>query len=306
VYIIVCITHPILVSIIGGGTMLKELIDNFINYLIITNKSNETIIGYRKELRYFLEFIQEKLNCRVFIEDVTLSILEEYIAYIKEVKGCQPATINRAIHVLRSFYSYIVKRDIYSKNIPAMLEPIKLQQKERCYLSEKEFARLIAAIDNRLVYIIIKTLYYTGLRISECLDLSMDNIDMQNKLIHVIAGKGNKDRTIPVNNKLHKELSEYLKDIRPEGKSNRFFASETSGKVSREYINKCLKKAAKDAEINKNVTCHILRHSFASNLVSKNVNLVNVQKLLGHSSLKVTSIYTHTNIADLQKSVNML
>jgi integrase/recombinase XerD len=286
--------------------MLKELIDNFINYLVITNKSSETIKGYRKELRYFLDYVQEKFNCRIYIEDITLTILEDYVAYIKEIKGCSPATINRAIYVLRSFYSYALKRDIYYKNVAAMLEPIKLQQKERCYLNDNEFKKLLDTVDNKLVKIVIKTLYYTGLRISECLNLSINDVDFENKLIHVIAGKGNKDRTIPISNKLYLELSNYNNFIRPAGKSTRFFASEKSGKVSSEYINKCLKKAAKAANITKNVSCHILRHSFASNLVSKNVNIVNVQKLLGHSSLKVTSIYTHTNIVELQKSVNML
>jgi integrase/recombinase XerD len=286
--------------------MLKDIIDNFINYLRITNKSEETITAYKKELKYFLDFAQTKLNCMIFIEDITLNLLEEYIAYMKQDKGLKPATINRAIHALRSFYGYAVKRDIYHKNIAALLEPLKLQQKERSYLKEYELELLLGVIKNQLVYILISTLYYTGLRIAECLNLKLKDVDMRNKLIHVVGGKGNKDRVVPISDKLFKQLSLYLSDVRPECSSDRFFASQTSGKVSREYVNRCLKKASTEAEINKHVTCHILRHSFASNLVSKNVNIVNVQKLLGHSSLKVTSIYTHTNLKELEKSVNML
>lgn len=286
--------------------MFKDLIDTFIVYLRITNKSNETIIGYKKELTYFLNFVQSKLNCRIYIDDINIEILEEYIVYMKDEKGCQPATINRAVHALRSFYNYLVKRNLYHRNIAAMLEPSKLQQKERGFLTENEFKRLTDKISNKLIYIVIITLYYTGLRITECLNLDLSDVDMNNKLIHVIAGKGNKDRTVPMNNKLYTELTEYLKNIRPSGNSTRFFASGRSGKVSREYINRCLKKATIDAEIPKNVTCHILRHSFATNLVAKNVNIVHIQRLLGHSSLNVTSIYTHTTIPELQKSVNML
>jgi integrase/recombinase XerD len=286
--------------------MFKDLIDTFINYLRVTNKSNETLIGYRKELTYFLNFAQANLNCRIYIEDITIDLLEEYLVYLKDIKKCQPATVNRAVHVLRSFYNYLVKRELYNRNIAAMLEPVKLQQKERGYLKESEFKGLIDQISNKLVYVIITTLYYTGLRISECLNLTINNVDMQNKLIHVIAGKGNKDRSIPINEKLHIKLTEYLKDIRPISNSLNFFASETSGKVSREYINKALKKATIKSGITLNVTCHILRHSFATNLVTKNVNIVHIQKLLGHSSLNVTSIYTHTSLPELQKSVNML
>jgi len=286
--------------------MFKDLIDTFINYLRITNKSKETIKGYQKELTYFLDFAQENLNCRVYIEDVTIEILEAYLTYIKDIKQCQPATINRAVHVLRSFYSYLVKRQLFDRNIAAMLEPVKLQQKERGFLTEKEFSKLLGEIDNELVHIVIKTLYYTGLRIAECLNLNLSDVDMKSKLIRVVAGKGNKDRTIPINPKLYKDLAYYLENVRRHDASKKFFASDRSGKISREYINRMLKKATSDANILKNVTCHILRHSFATNLVAKNVNIVHVQKLLGHSSLNVTAIYTHTTIPELQKSVNLL
>lgn len=286
--------------------MFKDLIDTFINYLRITNKSNETIKGYQKELTYFLNFAQDNLNCRVYIEDVTIDLLEDYIIYIKDIKRCQPATINRAVHVLRSFYNYLIKRQLFDKNIAVMLEPIKLQQKERGFLSEDEFKSLISQVNNKLAYIVIVTLYYTGLRISECLNLTLPDVDLRNNVIHVVAGKGNKDRIVPINSKLHIELSNYLNHIRPDIESKRVFASAKSGKVSREFINKELKQATLSADISKNITCHILRHSFATNLVSKNVNIVHIQRLLGHSSLSVTAIYTHTNMLELQKSVNLL
>lgn len=286
--------------------MFKDLIDNFIVFLRITNKSEETIKGYKKELTYFMNFAQDTLNCRIYIEDVTIELLENYVLYMKDVKGCQPASINRAVHAMRSFYNYLVKRDLYHKNVAALLEPAKLQQKERCFLKETEFKKLCDKIDNPLVNIVVQTLYYTGLRITECLTLTLKDVDMKNKLIHVVAGKGNKDRTIPISNKLHSILSGYLQNVRAEGESDRFFSSRKSGKISREYINRIIKKAALDSGINKDVTCHILRHSFATNLVSKNVNLVHIQRLLGHSSLNVTSIYTHTTVKELEKSVNML
>lgn len=286
--------------------MFKELIESFLVHLRITNKSAETITAYRKELTYLLTFAQAQLNCRVYIEDITIQLLENYVVYMTDVKGCQPATINRAIHAIRSFYNYLVKRDLYSRNIAALLEPMKLQQKERGYLTEKEFSKLTDAIENELVHTVIVTLYYTGIRINECVNLKLSDVDMRNKLLHVVAGKGNKDRTIPINKKLLEVLKDYLARIRPDCESSRFFASETSGKVSREYINRCLKQATLKSGLEKNVTCHILRHSFATNLVAKNVNIVHVQKLLGHSSLNVTSIYTHTSLPELQKTVNLL
>lgn len=286
--------------------MFKDLIESFLVYLSISNKSKETLTGYRKELTYFMNFAQGSLNCRLYIEDVTIELLEQYLVHMKDIKQCQPATINRAVNVLRSFYNYLVRRELYTKNIAAMLEPVKLQKKERGYITDSEFCALVAVINNPLVIIVVTTLYYTGLRITECVNLKLKDVDMTNKTIQVIAGKGNKDRTIPINNKLHAELTCYLEEQRPKSGSQRFFASERSGKISREYINLELKKAALAAGLTKHITCHILRHSFATNLVARNVNIVHVQKLLGHSSLNVTSVYTHTSIPELHKSINML
>lgn len=164
----------------------------------------------------------------------------------------------------------------------------------------------MGAIDHDLIQLVVLVLYLTGLRISECLSLTTDTVDLDQKVIHVVAGKGNKDRLIPISDKLLPLLQHYLEHERPDTDSNLFFCTKKTGKLSDVYVNRVLADAVKKLGWKKKVTAHILRHSFASQLVKKDVNLVQIQKLLGHSSLKVTSIYTHSNLEQLSVAVNCL
>lgn len=165
---------------------------------------------------------------------------------------------------------------------------------------------LLKVIEHPLINLVVRTLYNTGLRISECLDLTIDTVDLENKVIHVIAGKGNKDRIVPISDKLYAYLKSYVDTDRPTVETDNFFATAKTGKLSPQYVNLMLAIATKTLGWNKKVTCHILRHSFASRLVEQDVNLVQIQKLLGHSSLKVTSIYTHSSIDKLKSAVNAM
>lgn len=170
----------------------------------------------------------------------------------------------------------------------------------------EEAEELIETIDHPLVQLVCKTLFYTGMRISECLNLRLKDIDLEKNMFYIIDGKGKKDRTIPINKDLAPSLKDYIENWRPEVDTDYLFATAKTGTISATYVNRIIKDTVEQLGWTKNVTTHILRHSFASNLIKKGVNIVHVQKLLGHSNLKVTSIYTHTEIDDLSKSVNLL
>ncbi|SHJ37082.1 Phage integrase family protein [Parasporobacterium paucivorans DSM 15970] len=181
-----------------------------------------------------------------------------------------------------------------------------MPKKERNYLTEEEVDATIEEIDNNLIRLMATFLFNTGLRISECLNLKMNAVDFKKRIIHVRQGKGKKDRVVPMNNKLYDLLLDYRDNWREAYTSDNFFATRRTGSISYSHVNSTIRKAAKQAGINKQVSCHILRHSFASALVKKNVGIVQIQKLLGHESLAVTSIYTHTNTEALSDAVNAL
>jgi len=175
---------------------------------------------------------------------------------------------------------------------------------ERTFLCDEEFEQLVSVITHSLVKVLIYTLFMTGLRIKEALDLTLEDVDFTANVIRVKHGKGNKSRVVPISDRLLPILRHYVDVSRPNCDSSNFFATKVSGQLSASMANKTLKQAVSQLGWNKHVTCHVLRHSFASHLVRHNVNIVRVQKLLGHASLKTTSIYTHATMDELSEAVN--
>lgn len=285
--------------------LLDEAIEKFKRYLIVTDKSKETVRSYGMDLTNFLQFLEEKYNCPLYLEEVQVEDIEDYLYHLKK-KNLQTASRSRNLYTLRSFWNYAFKNKLCKWNLAMAVEPVKIQKKERTYLSVDEVKTLIENIDHELIKIVVQTLYFTGLRINECLNLKIDDIDLNSKILHVIRGKGNKNRDIPINEQLLPILKGYLENGRVEAHSEYFFATKKSGKLSAPYVNTVLRDTVKSLGWKKHVTAHILRHSFASNLIKNGVNLVYVQRLLGHSNLKVTSIYTHANMEDLNESINLL
>ena len=285
--------------------MLKKAIETYKQYMINTEKSNETIRGYMQELRKMERWLMYNLNYPPYLEDITLTHLEEYLG-MQMKEGLSSASRSRSYHIIRAFYNYCYKKELIERNIALSLEPIKVKTKEREHLEEEEVLALIQAIDHGIIKVAVETIYHTGLRVSECTNLKIEHVDLEKKIINVVAGKGNKDRIIPISKKLEIILTDYIKRIRPRVNSKYIFATEKSGRLSPQYINREIHAATKILGWDKVVTAHILRHSFASKLVKQEVHLVKIQKLLGHADLRVTSIYTHTNQEELRQAVNTI
>lgn len=285
--------------------LFAEVVGRFLKHMESAERSSNTISSYKKELNYFNRYVSAKLNYPAMFEDIGLHELEDYLLHLKR-KGNKSASRGRIIYIFRSFYNYCRKTGISSINVAESLETIKIKQEERLSLTEGEFTLLLNAANHTLVKYVIQTLYYTGLRISEALSLKLEDVDLSNSLIDVIAGKGNKDRKVPVNPKLKALLYEYLTTCRPGTNSRYFFCTKSTGRLSPQSVNRILKIASSKLGWSKRVTAHNLRHSFASNLIKKNAALPSVQKLLGHADLRVTSRYIHTGMDQLKETVNLL
>lgn len=239
------------------------------------------------------------------MEQISSVDLEDYMYYLKK-SGKKSATRSRVVYIFRSLYKYSYKRELCTKNLAIFLESVKVKQTERDYLSEEEFILLIQKINSSIVKAAVQTIFYTGLRVSEALNLTMENVKLDEKIIYTISGKGDKDRIIPISNKLYYILDDYVKNIRPDVESNKFFCTKKTGSLSPQYINRMLHIAKDSLNWEKNISAHILRHSFASNLILQNAPLPAVQKLLGHSDLRVTSRYIHQDLRQLEEAVNLL
>lgn len=281
-------------------------IDLFIKYQITIERSPSTIQGYNNDLQYFRKYLINKYNIPPYLDDITNQDVEDYLYYLKNELGYTASSRKRKLASLRSFYKYCYQKKYCSQNITVDIQPIKQKQVERAYLTEHEVNTIVVAIEHPLIKLVIQSLYYTGMRISECLGLTLEDINFEKKYIHVINGKGGKDRIIPLNQKLADLLLDYKNNWRPDVGSDLFFCTEASGGLNRNYVNKVLQKTLKELNYDQKITAHTFRHSFASSLLKKNVDIVKIQKLLGHTSLVTTSIYTHTNLNELEEAVNHL
>jgi integrase/recombinase XerD len=286
--------------------LFSKALDRFEDYMVGADFSKGTIITYMRAMHLFRKHLEERSNGPVYLEDVTEDKIEAFLRNLKDVKGYTPNSRSRFHYTLKSFYRFACRKGLVMKNLADTMEPVKLPQKERDYLNEAEVAQLVAEIPSTLLKLVVEFLFNTGLRISECLNLTLQAVDLERKVIHVWAGKGNKDRLVPINDKLYTLLKDYLDNWRDAYDSERFFATRKTGSLSQVYINHEIRAASKRLGWRKRVSCHVLRHSFASTLVQKNVGLVQIQKLLGHSSLAVTSVYTHTSLDQLKTAVNAL
>ena len=288
----------------GREMLLNQAIEGFAKYMHLIDRSQETIRGYVVELKSFSNFVTIKHNCLVYIEDIVLQDLEDYLHHEKE-RGIASASRSRSQYILRSFYNYCCRKDLCTKNIASLLEPVKIKQKEREFITEDELGEMVAAIDQPAIRTVAQTMFYTGGRIFEMIHLTLEDVDLENQVLHIINGKGGKDWDVPINDKLHQILVNYLEHIR-DSNSNRFFALSRTGKVSASYINRCIHTAVEKLGWDKDITAHVLRHSFGSNLLEKGASVVSIQKLLGHSSLRVTSRYLHQDTDKLIEAVNLL
>ena len=283
--------------------LIQELKQKFLEDLQMKNRSPQTINGYEKDIRFFQEFLEFHFNGPVFVEDITEDDFEAYMKYLRNQRGLQPRSQNRYISTLRSMYNYAFKKHLILVNVAQYIENIQYQRAEREYLNLQELEVLFSHIDVDIVKISVMTLAYTGVRISELKELKLDDVDLVNMTIKVM-GKGSKQRIVPISDTLHKILTNYLATLHPQN-SEYFFATKKTGRLSAQYVNKVIRESVLKAGFTKKVSAHTLRHSFASHLVKSKVDLATLQRLLGHSNVRTTSVYLHSDYDQLKEAVNV-
>lgn len=285
--------------------LLQRAVEQYRDYLCNVDRARTTIKGYTSELHRFSGYIGMKYNGPVYMEEIVFNDLEDYLISLKQSR-LSPDSRNRSIYILRSFYSFCTKKKYCSSNMAEQLELLKATQKERLFITQEDVNKLASQIEQPIIRLIVLTLYYTGMRVSECVNLQFNDVNLDNSVILIKNTKTKVDRTIPVHHDLKPLLEDYAGNWRRGRFCPCFFTSNSTSRVSPDHINRVLGDACRKLGWDKKVTCHILRHSFASSLVARNINIVNIQKLLGHKSLSTTSVYTHANLADLHDAVNSI
>ena len=283
--------------------MLKNL-EHFVQVLKIEkNHSSNTINSYLSDLKSFEKYLlKRKISFKKTINDT--EVVKKYFRYLSRSK-ISPRSIKRKFSSLSSYFSYLIERKKIKKNPLNGIYTPKLTKKLPTVLSVEEIKKIFKQSensDNELLGLrdrcIIELLYSCGLRVSELCELKVNNIQFDSNVIRFF-GKGNKERIIPLTFYAKEWLEKYLYQSR-QILSNRklsdqkyVFLSNNGKRLTRAAIWQSIKKYVGAAGITKTVSPHTFRHSFATHLVDGGANLVEIQKLLGHSDISTTEIYVH-------------
>ncbi len=276
----------------------SEILKNkFFEYILLEKGySINTRESYEDDLKKFFDFLEENEIELYKIEAIDITL---FIAELKK-RNYSESTIQRIISSLRSFFKFLSERENFGKEIELLLEIPRKKERLPFFLTFEEIERLISVIDTGSILglrdrAIIETLYATGMRVSEILNLKREDVDFEEEVIRV-KGKGEKERILPVNRVSLFYLREYIEKARRKilkSKESYFlFLNKNGEKLSRVGFWKILKKYGLKANIDI-IYPHIIRHTFATHMLMNGCDLKTLKILLGHSSISTTQVYTH-------------
>ncbi len=274
--------------------------------------SQNSVDAYMHDVHLLQQYLDiEKKNATP--EDLTLNDLEHFIAHLHDL-GLSDRSQARIISGLKAFYKYLITDDYIKEDPTTLLEGPKLSKKLPDTLSFEEIEKLIGALDlskdeNVRNKAMLETLYSSGLRVSELINLQISNIYRDVEFIRVI-GKGNKERLVPIGSEALKHIGIYVDHVRNKlpqypKYSDMLFLNKRGMPISRVMVFLVIKKLARQISLNKNISPHTFRHSFATHLIEGGADLRAVQQMLGHASITTTEIYTHLDQQYLRESLSM-
>jgi len=281
---------------------MNEHLNKFITYLIVEkNASPHTVKNYQREIGQFFEFLEEQ-DIDSW-DEVDRHVLRRYLAWL-QAQGYVKASITRRISELRSFCRYLVRENILESNPFRAISSPKIPKRLPDYLELWEVEALLTAPDlmdpqGQRDRAILEVLYAAGLRVSELVSLNITNLDLVQGELRV-WGKGAKERVALLGEPACRALKRYIQDGRPKlikenRPTNALFLNRFGGRLSTRSVSDILDKCTKLAGLERRVTPHIIRHTFATHLLDGGADLRTVQELLGHADLTSTQIYTHVS-----------
>ncbi len=289
----------------------SQLIRDFKLFLKLEKKlSDNSVKSYVNDVQKFFRFF-DNFDQQISFESLNEELVKDYIYQISPY--IKPATQARMVSGLRLFFNFLILENHLDKNPMELIESPKLSRKLPDVLSTEEIDLLIGAIDlskpegerNRAI---IETLYGCGLRVSELVNLKISDLFFNEGFIKV-TGKGNKQRYVPISEYTQKYIDLYLLHIRSHMEIHKdyedvVFLNRRGKKLSRNMIFLIIKDLVQKAGIQKNISPHTFRHSFASHLLENGADLRSIQLLLGHESITTTEIYLHMDRKQLHDTIH--
>jgi len=276
-------------------------IESFLDYLTFERGLSErTLNAYHRDLSRLLSFLEEKGRAGPI--DVLPQDLREFVFFLKD-RGLAPSSIRRSISSMRSYFSFLLEEGVLDADPSERLEAPRAGRALPDVLSVEEVQGMLDSPDPRHPMYwrdrsILETLYATGMRVSELVDIRIGNLDLEEGFCTVF-GKGSKERMVPLGGPARRCLDRYLREVRPRldlGKGRGLVFLNQRGKpLTRMTVWNLVKRAASAGGIARKVSPHTLRHTFATHLLEGGADLAAVQELLGHDDTATTQIYTHVD-----------
>ena len=269
--------------------------------------SQNTVDAYISDLNQYAKFLHEYENINE-VDEIEKEDIEKYIQSMKR-KKLSKSTITRKLIAIKDFHKYLLKEDICKTDPSRLIEIPKADKPLPVVLSPEEIDKMISSIDgegpldlrNRAM---MEVLYSSGLRISELLSLTLFDVHLREGYM-IVTGKGDKERQVPLGQMAIIALRRYIEkgrmQIAPNANSNLLFFNYKGEEMSRQGFFKFIKKVAVDCGIEKTISPHTIRHSFATHLLEGGASLRMVQEVLGHEDISTTQIYTHIDRARLKE-----
>lgn len=284
-------------------------LEDYMHFLRVERQLAEnTITSYKRDLTDYIEFL-----LAMNIESIDATTRGDVLLYLQKLNedGKSSRTVSRHISSIRSFHQFLLREKVTTADPTIHLELPKIEQKLPRVLSMEEIDKLIGAPDRSKPqgvrdHALLEILYGTGMRVSELIDLDLDDIHLSMGFVRVF-GKGGKERIVPLGNKAIEACTQYINEARTRFISNKqgpvdaLFVNMRGGRLTRQGCWKLLKGHALKANIQKKLTPHILRHSFATHLIENGADLRAVQEMLGHADISTTQIYTHVSRSRLKE-----
>ena len=283
---------------------VKELNDylDFLKYQ--KNYSDYTIESYLNDICEYLDYINSE---GLSFKDIEYSDIRFFLMYLKETKKDNNSSIDRKLSALRGFYKYMANEGIVKSNVFSLVSGPKKSKKLPRYFEYNELEEMFNVPDDTPLgqrdLLLLEMLYATGCRVGELVSMKVSDIDFGRRNI-LILGKGNKERYVTYGEYCEDALKKYLNDgYKTLNKNNidYLFLNNNGGALTERGFRFILEKIIKQTGINKNISPHMIRHSFATHLLNEGCDLLTVQKLLGHESIKATQIYTHVTTDRLKE-----
>lgn len=290
----------------------RSAIKGFQAYLRLEKSmSDNSVEAYSRDIEKLYQF-SESREVKLKPETITLTNLRDFITWVVEI-GMIPSSQARILSGIKAFFKYLLMENIINIDPSELLEAPKIRRKLPDTLSYHEINKIIAAIDlskpegvrNKAIF---ETLYGSGLRVSEAVELKLSNLYLDIEFIKV-TGKGNKERLVPIGTEAIKSLRIWIEQVRvhnpiKKGEEDYVFLNRRGSRLSRQLIFMNIKALAEAVGIQKKISPHTFRHSFATHLVEGGADLRAVQEMLGHESITTTEIYTHLDREYLKSTIS--